>query len=214
MGNKTDCALLGFVGTLQDHYNYYRGKMPEESFVKVFTFNSSRKSMSTVVPLTDEKDQLIGYRLHCKGASEIVLSKCTSIIGSDGSMTSLSSEERRTIVKTVVEPMADNGLRTICMAYKDFAKDTTQDWEDELAVVSELTCLGIVGIEDPVRPEVPDAIQSVQRAGVTVRMVTGDNVATARSIAIKCGILNNNEEFLVLEGKQFNKKIRDKDTGK
>lgn len=54
----------------------------------------------------------------------------------------------------------------------------------------------------------------MQRAGVTVRMVTGDNVATARSIAIKCGILNNNEEFLVLEGKQFNKRIRDKDTGK
>jgi Ca2+ transporting ATPase len=69
-------------------------------------------------------------------------------------MTSLSSGERRTIVKTVVEAMADNGLRTICMAYKDFPKDTAQDWEDELAVVSELTCLGIVGIEDPVRPEV------------------------------------------------------------
>jgi Ca2+ transporting ATPase len=54
----------------------------------------------------------------------------------------------------------------------------------------------------------------VQRAGVTVRMVTGDNVATARSIATKCGILNNKDEFLVLEGKQFNKRIRDKDTGK
>jgi Ca2+ transporting ATPase len=45
-------------------------------------------------------------------------------------------------------------------------------------------------------------------------MVTGDNVATARSIATKCGILNNKDEFLVLEGKQFNKRIRDKDTGK
>lgn len=54
----------------------------------------------------------------------------------------------------------------------------------------------------------------MQRAGVTVRMVTGDNVATARSIAAKCGILNDKEEFLVLEGKQFNKRIRDKDTGK
>ena len=62
--------------------------------------------------------------------------------------------------------------------------------------------------------QVPAAIKSVQRAGVTVRMVTGDNVATARSIAIKCGILNDKEEFLVLEGKQFNKRVRDKDTGK
>lgn len=57
--------------------------------------------------------------------------------------------------------------------------------------------------------QVPDAIKSVQRAGVTVRMVTGDNLATARSIALKCGILKPNEDFLVLEGRQFNKKIRD-----
>jgi Ca2+ transporting ATPase len=154
MGNKTDCALLGFVGTLEDHYHFYRGRMPEEKFVKVFTFNSSRKSMSTVVPITDEKDQLTGYRVHCKGASEIVLGKCTTILGQDGEVTSLSGEDRRNIVKAVVEPMAGNGLRTICLAYKDFPKDTTQNWEDELAVVSELTCLGIVGIEDPVRPEV------------------------------------------------------------
>ena len=151
MGNKTDCALLGFAdNNLHDHYYSYRGKMPEENFVKVFTFNSSRKSMSTVVPLSDGQ----GYRVHCKGASEIVLSKCTSIIDQDGHVTSLNSEDRRDIVKTVVEPMADYGLRTICLAYKDFPKDTTQDWEDEMAVVSELTCLGVVGIEDPVRPEV------------------------------------------------------------
>ena len=156
MGNKTDCALLGFVGTLHDHYNFYRGKMPEEKFIKVFTFNSSRKSMSTVVPVTDDKEEVIGYRVHCKGASEIVLANCTNIVGPEGKVTPLGSEERCNIVKTVVEPMADNGLRTICLAYKDFPKDTTQDWEDEFAVVSELTCLGIVGIEDPVRPEVSD----------------------------------------------------------
>lgn len=154
MGNKTDCALLGFVGTLNDHYEYYRGNMPEERFVKVFTFNSSRKSMSTVVPITNVKEEVLGYRVHCKGASEIVLSKCVSIIGSEGQVTSLNSEECRNIVKDVVEPMADNGLRTICLAFKDFPKDPAQDWDDELAVVSELTCLGIVGIEDPVRPEV------------------------------------------------------------
>lgn len=158
MGNKTDCALLGFVTTLHDTYNFYRGKMPEERFVKVFTFNSTRKSMSTVVPVIDEKDQFVGYRVHCKGASEIVLSKCTSIISEDGQVTSLNSEERRGIVKTVVEPMADNGLRTICLAYKDFPKDTKQDWEDEEAVVSDLTALGVVGIEDPVRPEVSSSM--------------------------------------------------------
>ncbi|XP_046853514.1 plasma membrane calcium-transporting ATPase 1-like [Xenia sp. Carnegie-2017] len=215
MGNKTDCALLGFVdGPLKDHYNYYRGNVSEEEFIKVFTFNSSRKSMSTVVPIFDDQNEVTGYRIHCKGASEIVLSKCTSIIGSDGTTNPLSSKEIDNIVKNVVEPMADNGLRTICLAYKDFPKDTGQDWDDESSVVSELICLGITGIEDPVRPEVPDAIKVCQRAGVTVRMVTGDNVATARSIATKCGILTSTDEFLVMEGKQFNKRIRDENTGK
>ena len=55
---------------------------------------------------------------------------------------------------------------------------------------------------------VPEAIAKCQRAGITVRMVTGDNVVTARSIAVKCGILNPNSDFLVLDGKEFNQKIR------
>ena len=50
--------------------------------------------------------------------------------------------------------MADDGLRTICLAYRDFPKGTNQDWDDEDAVISELTAIGIVGIEDPVRDEV------------------------------------------------------------
>lgn len=55
----------------------------------------------------------------------------------------------------------------------------------------------------------PEAIAKCQRAGITVRMVTGDNVVTARSIAIKCGILSPNSEFIVLDGKEFNQKIRE-----
>lgn len=71
-----------------------------------------------------------------------------------------------------------------------------------------------MGIEDPVRPEVPAAIRKCQRAGITVRMVTGDNVNTARSIAIKCGILKEGENFIVMEGKEFNLAVRDPRNGK
>lgn len=59
-----------------------------------------------------------------------------------------------------------------------------------------------------VRPQVPDAILKCQRAGITVRMVTGDNINTARAIATKCGILLPGEDFLCLEGKEFNRLIR------
>ena len=55
----------------------------------------------------------------------------------------------------------------------------------------------------------PEAIRKCQRAGITVRMVTGDNVNTARSIATKCGILKPGEDFLVLEGREFNARIRE-----
>lgn len=56
--------------------------------------------------------------------------------------------------------------------------------------------------------QVPEAIRKCQRAGITVRMVTGDNINTARAIAIKCGIIHPGEDFLCLEGKEFNRRIR------
>ena len=62
------------------------------------------------------------------------------------------------------------------------------------------------------RDEVPLAIKQCQRAGITVRMVTGDNINTARAIATKCGIIKPGDGYLVLEGKEFNKKIRDPHT--
>lgn len=123
------------------------------------------------------------------------------------------------LIREVIEPMACDGLRTICIAYRDFvpgkaamnevAIDREPNWDDEAGIMSNLTCLCVVGIEDPVRPEVPEAIRKCQRAGITVRMVTGDNINTARSIATKCGILRPGDDFLILEGKEFNKRIRD-----
>lgn len=83
------------------------------------------------------------------------------------------------------------------------------DWDDETAILSGLTCIAIVGIQDPVRPEVPDAIRKCQKAGITVRMVTGDNIQTARSIAMSCGIVKPGEDFLILEGPDFNQRVRD-----
>lgn len=78
------------------------------------------------------------------------------------------------------------------------------NWDDETLIREGMTAIAIVGIQDPVRPEVPEAIMKCQRAGITVRMVTGDNINTARSIATSCGILQPGGDFLALEGKEFN----------
>nr|XP_055116167.1 plasma membrane calcium-transporting ATPase 2 isoform X8 [Symphalangus syndactylus] len=203
VGNKTECGLLGFVLDLKQDYEPVRSQMPEEKLYKVYTFNSVRKSMSTVIKLPDES-----FRMYSKGASEIVLKKCCKILNGAGEPRVFRPRDRDEMVKKVIEPMACDGLRTICVAYRDFPSSPEPDWDNENDILNELTCICVVGIEDPVRPEVPEAIRKCQRAGITVRMVTGDNINTARAIAIKCGIIHPGEDFLCLEGKEFNRRIR------
>ncbi|KAM6306849.1 plasma membrane calcium-transporting ATPase 1 isoform 13-T13 [Podargus strigoides] len=204
VGNKTECALLGLLLDLKRDYQDVRNEIPEEDLYKVYTFNSVRKSMSTVLKNSDGS-----FRLFSKGASEIVLKKCFKILSANGEPKVFRPRDRDDIVKTVIEPMASEGLRTICLAFRDFpAGEHEPEWDNENDIITGLTCIAVVGIEDPVRPEVPDAIRKCQRAGITVRMVTGDNINTARAIALKCGILNPGEDFLCLEGKDFNRRIR------
>ncbi|XP_077713970.1 plasma membrane calcium-transporting ATPase 2 isoform X3 [Canis aureus] len=203
VGNKTECGLLGFVLDLKQDYEPVRSQMPEEKLYKVYTFNSVRKSMSTVIKLPDES-----FRMYSKGASEIVLKKCCKILNGAGDPRVFRPRDRDEMVKKVIEPMACDGLRTICVAYRDFPSSPEPDWDNENDILNDLTCICVVGIEDPVRPEVPEAIRKCQRAGITVRMVTGDNINTARAIAIKCGIIHPGEDFLCLEGKEFNRRIR------
>ncbi|XP_073501331.1 plasma membrane calcium-transporting ATPase 2 isoform X7 [Phyllobates terribilis] len=203
VGNKTECGLLGFLLDLKRDYQTVRNGLPEEKLYKVYTFNSVRKSMSTVVRLEDGS-----FRLYSKGASEIILKKCSRILNGAGEPRLFRPRDRDEMVKKVIEPMASDGLRTICIAYRDFSQSPEPDWDSENDIVTDLTCIAVVGIEDPVRPEVPEAIRKCQRAGITVRMVTGDNINTARAIAIKCGIIHPGEDFLCIEGKEFNRRIR------
>lgn len=202
VGNKTECGLLGFVTDLKQDYQAVRNEVPEEKLFKVYTFNSVRKSMSTVIRKPEG-----GFRMFSKGASEIMLRRCDRILNKEGEIKSFRSKDRDNMVRNVIEPMASEGLRTICLAYRDF-DGTEPSWDIEGEILTSLICIAVVGIEDPVRPEVPDAIAKCKRAGITVRMVTGDNVNTARAIATKCGILTPKDDFLCLEGKEFNSLIR------
>ncbi len=217
LGNKTECGLLGFVEHLGGNYAHVREQNPTNQFVHIYTFNSSRKCMSTVI----NHPTIPGAkRLFCKGASEMVLNKCKfMLVGNEAK--DFSTHDFDDINRQIIEPMASNGLRTICVAYKDFIpadqKRARNDeifpgninWdEEEISCQQSLTCLCICGIQDPVRDEVPEAIRKCKSAGIVVRMVTGDNVNTARSIARACGIIGVNDDFLVMEGKEFNQRIK------
>ncbi|XP_060679069.1 plasma membrane calcium-transporting ATPase 3-like, partial [Hemiscyllium ocellatum] len=203
IGNKTECALLGFVGKLKGDYQEIRRQVPEETLYKVYTFNSNRKLMGTVIRRPEG-----GFRLYCKGASEIVLKRCSWILDVLGQSQPFGQKEWAELMRTTIGPMASDGLRTICVAYRDLEAEPEPNWTNEREIMADMVCLCVVGIEDPVRPEVPRAIHRCQRAGITVRMVTGDNINTARAIASKCGIIRPGEDFLCLEGKEFNARIR------
>ncbi|VDO56585.1 unnamed protein product [Schistosoma margrebowiei] len=223
VGNKTECALLGFVKSIGRSYEEIRTQWSEERLYKVYTFNSIRKSMSTVIK---ESDNPLSFLLFTKGASEMVVKCCSWMMDEQNKPRPFSLQDQERLTEAVIEPMAGEGLRTIGIAYKkitiatnskspnDMIVQSEPNWDDEEHLLEGLTLLGIIGIEDPVRPEVPAAIRQCQKAGITVRMVTGDNVNTARSIAMKCGIIQPGENFLVIEGKEFNRRIRDKATGK
>eukprot|EP00595_Chromulina_sp_UTEXLB2642_P001282 CAMPEP_0196767762 /NCGR_PEP_ID=MMETSP1095-20130614/41928_1 /TAXON_ID=96789 ORGANISM="Chromulina nebulosa, Strain UTEXLB2642" /NCGR_SAMPLE_ID=MMETSP1095 /ASSEMBLY_ACC=CAM_ASM_000446 /LENGTH=263 /DNA_ID=CAMNT_0042136385 /DNA_START=1470 /DNA_END=2259 /DNA_ORIENTATION=- len=101
--------------------------------------------------------------------------------------------------------MADNALRTLVLAHKDYknSSELPSDWQANPPDYYDLCFDCIVGIIDPLRPDVKEAVATAQRAGVVVRMVTGDNIATASAIAKQCGILTS--DGLAIEGPIFRK---------
>ncbi|RYP60420.1 hypothetical protein DL769_008123 [Monosporascus sp. CRB-8-3] len=206
IGSKTETALLLFA-------QEFLGMAPvseERSNVKILQlipFDSGRKCMGVVVQLRNGM-----ARLYVKGASEILLAKCTETLRDptkDLSTTPLDNNAESTI-KGLIESYASRSLRTIGIIYRDFERwpprNARRAEGDRNEVVFEdlfnnMTFIGMVGIQDPLRDGVPEAVKQCQTAGVVVRMVTGDNKITARAIATECGILQ--PDGLVMEGPEF-----------
>ncbi|EKX39660.1 hypothetical protein GUITHDRAFT_114157 [Guillardia theta CCMP2712] len=219
-GNATECAMLKFVNLLHD----FRGdpgsdSMPYKSYRKSFpesmpgrssiTFSSKRKRMSTFVPMPAGSPA--PFRLYCKGASEMVVKLCSTYCNEEGQAISLNPEVSKRI-EEAIDNFADSGLRTIAVAYKDCAESLVQsDGVLPESAESELTLICIVGIEDPLREEVPGAIQTCRQAGIVVRMVTGDNLSTAKAISRKANILTEAGERegreIALTGEQFRQMV-------
>ncbi|KAK5091157.1 plasma membrane calcium [Lithohypha guttulata] len=192
IGSKTETALLTFAQTYLG-----LGPVAEEranaEIVQMVPFDSGRKCMAVVIKLSSGK-----FRLLVKGASEILIAKCTHIISepTKGTTDAQITSEQIDTLGNVVSSYASRSLRTIGLLYRDFEQwpprgaasreDARQ--ADFDAVFRDMTFLGVVGIQDPLRPGVTEAVRDCQIAGVFVRMVTGDNLMTAKAIATECGI--------------------------
>ncbi|CAA6657525.1 unnamed protein product [Spirodela intermedia] len=141
-----------------------------------------------------------GFRAHCKGASEMVLASCEKVIDPAGNSVPLDEATRQHLAQTI-ESFCSEALRSLCLAYRDM--DGSFCVEDQIPQEG-FTCIGIVGIKDPVRPGVKESVAVCRSAGITVRMITGDNINTARAIARECGILT--EGGVTIEGPEFRRK--------
>ena len=195
-GNKTETALLEMIAKFPD-VTLYKDVRRDADIRSTIPFSSARKRMSVVVAKGSN------FRVYAKGASEIMLEQCSFAMSADGARIPMSNELKAQLEAKIHE-MATGSLRTICLAYQDYYKE--EEWGEQHE--QGLVCIGIVGIQDPLRLEVPAAVKACQRAGVTVRMVTGDNLVTAVNIAKAAGIYT--EEGLAMEGPEF-RKLSDKD---
>lgn len=155
------------------------------------------------------------YVVYSKGASEMILAECTKLMKADGTVKAIDEVERAQLL-TMIEALASRGLRTLGIAYRHLepsevpagAESQSQSvregaWEAAVAenkVETKLTLLAIAAIKDPVRAAVPHAVAQCKSAGIKVRMVTGDNLLTARFIAEECGIYTGG---LYMEGKEW-----------
>ncbi|PSC72089.1 P-type ATPase [Micractinium conductrix] len=197
VGNRTECALLVMARNWGQDYKALRD-LHHEQTLEVYGFSSERKMASVLVKRRGV------LRLYNKGAAEMVLTRCVAMHDATGASVPMTEPLREELLDTVTA-MASTGLRTLCLAYTDFPEADASRPEDFFAkphgLEHNLTMLCIVGIKDPVRKEVPAAVATCQRAGITVRMVTGDNIHTAQHIARECGILT--EDGIALEGPVF-----------
>lgn len=195
-GSPTEAALLTWgVKIGMD----FRDVRHQNQILHVETFNSEKKRAGVVFKTADGHVQL-----HWKGAAEIILELCTHWFDARGESHPMTDEKCKEF-RDIIEGMAAQALRCIALAYRSIDElEVPQSEEDrsEWKVPDQgLGLVAVAGIKDPCRPGVRDAVERCQRAGVKVRMVTGDNIYTAKAIAAECGILT--EGGLVVEGRDF-----------
>ncbi|GMN55248.1 hypothetical protein TIFTF001_024359 [Ficus carica] len=200
-GSPTEKAILSWGLRLGMNFDVARS---ESSILHVFPFNSEKKRGGAAVKLPDSQ-----VHVHWKGAAEIVLASCTQYIDDTNHVVAMD-EDKVQIFRKAIEDMAARSLRCVAIAYRTCELKSVPTDEEELSrwalPEDNLILLAIVGIKDPCRPGVRNAVELCQNAGVKVRMVTGDNLQTAKAIALECGILGSDADATepnLIEGKVF-----------
>ncbi|MBR6528855.1 MAG: cation-translocating P-type ATPase, partial [Firmicutes bacterium] len=191
-GEPTECALVNYAAKLGVDKNEVEKLLPRTEEVP---FDSGRKMMTTLhVDGINENGNIIQYT---KGAPDEVLKKCTMIM-ENGAPRAITEADKENILKANKE-MADRALRVLMASQ---AIHSEMPATISTALENDLCFLGLVGMIDPVRPEVKAAIEECDNAGILPVMITGDHVDTAAAIGRELGILT--EDRRAITGAQLN----------
>ncbi|KAH9764766.1 putative calcium-transporting ATPase 13 plasma membrane-type [Citrus sinensis] len=168
----------------------------------VEAFNSKKKRSGVMMQKKTDNTS----HVHWKGAAEMILAMCSSYYDASGNIKDLDDGEKERF-QQIIQGMAASSLRCIAFAHKQVPEEEHQNEKDQKQLIEDdLTLLGLVGIKDPCRPGVKKAVEDCQYAGVNIKMITGDNVFTAKAIATECGILKPGQDTstgAVVEGEKF-----------
>ncbi len=192
LGNPTEAALLFWLN--KQEINYLRLR-EEAKVVNQLTFSTERKYMATVIdsPLLNKRI------LYIKGAPEIVFSNCLEVVTTEG-LQPVSS--LKPVVEKQLLQYQNQAMRTLGFAYREIDPEDTRTIEE--LVKDGLLFLGIVAISDPVREDVPAAVAQCLRAGIDVKIVTGDTPGTAREIGRQIGIWKDSDtDYNIITGVDF-----------
>ncbi|XP_021819005.1 putative calcium-transporting ATPase 13, plasma membrane-type [Prunus avium] len=201
-GSPTEKAILSWA--------VHGSKMDMQKVVKscsilyVEAFNSQKKRSGILMKRKADNNTI---QAHWKGAAEMILAMCTNYYNASGLVINMDDNAKMRF-EQIIQGMAASSLRCIAFAHKEILAEEQVDERDHKALLKEdgLTLLGLVGLKDPCRRGVKEAVGDCQYAGVNVKMITGDNVFTAKAIATECGILKPDQDMFsgaVVEGVQF-----------
>ncbi|KAA3479501.1 calcium-transporting ATPase 9, plasma membrane-type-like [Gossypium australe] len=199
-GSPTEKAILSWAIELGMKFDAIRS---ESTILHVFPFNSEKKRGGVALRRSDAE-----VHIHWKGAAEILLAACSGYLDSNGCLQSMNEDKE--FFEAAIDEMAANSLRCIALAFRlceqEKVPGNEESFDDWVLPEDNLVLLAIVGIKDPCRPGVKDAVKICTDAGVKVRMVTGDNIQTAHAIALECGILSSAQDVTeptIIEGRVF-----------
>ena len=161
--------------------------------VKDIPFDSSRKMMTTIHKMPN------GYRVITKGAPDVLLKRCNKVYD-NGNVTTLDYSKTK-LIENQNNKMADEALRVLAIAYLDIPNLPSKI--DTETVEKNLIFIGLIGMIDPPREGVKEAVATCKKAGIKTVMITGDHIITAKAIAKDLGILRGND--LAITGEELDK---------